>query len=266
MCALILVLSGFASCAGAPKNGEPRFTQRHYTYSVLLVPERLGNSPQLDVAFSLLRMDYPEELAPALHETLYGEIGLDAYKDFVLSEQRKNYRNRAADMPAGGGNTANFNWRYAERFSVKHIFERGLVIERDLETYYGGANAGIITRYYNIEFGVDGFRQVSFDDLFDDYQDDQRLREIVYNELREYSNLDSNQPLSRGIYYSNEPEMTFNFFITEEGLGLHWDPAQIAPYSHGRIQIILPWYSLSSMILYEGIQMLSHKFGIHIFE
>jgi hypothetical protein len=226
----------------------------------------LSKSPQLELAFSLLRMEYPEVHAQAFHEILYGQTSLDEYKDSVINEQRKNYRSKAADLPAAGEGIASFNWRYAENFSVKQTFERGIVVERILETYFGGAHPGRNTQYYNIELGVDEeFRQVVFEDLFDDYQDDQRLRDIVYNELRKYDNLDNNQPLSRGIYYSNEPELTFNFFITDDGLGLHWDPAQIAPHSYGSIQIILPWYAVSSLMLYEGVEMLANKFNIEIF-
>jgi hypothetical protein len=247
-----------------PKIENPQFTQRHYTYSVLLAPENPINSPQLELALSLLRMKYPADQAEALHEILYGEVGIDAYKDFILSEQRKNYRERAG-VPSGGGGTASFNWRYAERFNLKQAFVRGVVIERILETYSGGAHPGKNTQYYNIEFDVDGFRQVTFDNLFDDYQDDQRLRDIVYDKLREYSKLENNQPLSRGIYYTNQPELTFNFFISEDGLVLHWDPAQIAPHSEGSIQILLPWYAVSALMMYEGVEMLANKFDIHIF-
>jgi len=262
-CILSLVLLG---CANVPRIEKPQFTQRHYTYTVLLVPDTPSTSPQLELALSLLRMEYPEDQADALHETLYGEIGLDAYKDYILSEQRRVYRERAGDLPpADRGGTASYNWRYMERFNIKQVFERGLIIERILETYSGGANSGRNTQYYNIEFDVDGFRQVTFDDLFDDYQDDQRLRDVVYEKLREYSKLENNQPLSRGIYFTNEPELTFNFFISEKGLVLHWDPAQIAPRSEGSIQITLPWYAVSSLMMYEGVETLAHKFDIHIF-
>jgi hypothetical protein len=258
--------ASLAGCVGMPKVPNPQFTQRHYTYSVLLAPERLSKSPQLELGLSLLRMEYPADQAEALHQTLYGQIGLEAYKDYIVGEQRKNYRSRAGDLPpADGGGTASYNWRYTERFNIKQVFERGIVIERELETYFGGANSGKNTKYYNIEIDVEGFRYVTFDDLFDDYQDDQRLRDIVYDKLREYSDLEKNQPLARGIYFTNEPELTFNFFISEKGLVLHWDPAQIAPRTHGSIQITLPWYSISALMMYEGIETLANKFNIEIF-
>jgi len=262
LCVLVLVLLG---CASMPKIENPQFTQRHYIYSVLLVPEKLSKSPQLELALSLLRMEYPAVQAEALHSILYGEADLDVYKDFIFEEQRKNYRSRASDLPADGTGAANFNWRYAEKFNVKQIFERGIVIQRDLETYSGGANSGKITQFYNIEIDGNGFRRLTLDDMFASFQEDLQFRDIVYNELRKYSNLDSNQSLSQGIYLNNQPELTFNFFITEEGLGLHWDPAQIAPPSHGSIQMVLPWHVVQPMMLYTGIELLT-KFNIYLFE
>jgi hypothetical protein len=271
-CVLILVLLGsvsLAGCAGTPQIEKPQFTWRHYTYSVLLVPEMLGKSPRLELAFSLLRMEYPETHAQALHDILYGQPSLDEYRDSVINEQRKNYRSRAGDFPpADGGGTASYNWRYVERFSVKQTFERGIVIERDLETYSGGAHFGKTTRYYNIEVNADEFdphkfRLLTLDDLFANYQEDQKLRDIIYKELRDYSNLGTAQPLSQGIYFTNEPELSFNFFISENGLGLRWDPAQIAPHAQGSIQIILPWHIISPLMLYSGIEALAN-YDIHL--
>jgi len=258
---LCVVVLGSASCAGVPRIEKPQFTQRYYTYSVLFTPEKPSNSPQLDLALSLLRMEYPADQAEALHNILYGQASLDVYKDFIIIEQRRNYRGKAADIPSNGGGPA----RYAEKFTIKHIYEQGIVIERDLQTYYGGAHPDRITQYYNIEFDTDRFKQVNFDDLFTSYQEDHQFRDIVYDELREYSNLISTQSLSQGIYFNNQPELTFNFFITEGGLGLHWDPAQIAPYSYGSIQIILPWYMVRPLMLPTGIDLLA-KFNVYLAE
>jgi len=262
LCVLIVVLLG---CAGMPSIEKPQFIQRHYVYSVLLVPEKLGKSPQLELALSLLRMEYPAGQAEALHTILYGQPDLDVYKEQVVNEQRKSYRSKAADLPANATDTSNFNWRYAEKFNVKQTFQQGIVIERDLETFSGGAQSGRITRYYNIQIDSNEYRLVTLDDLFSSFQEDQKFRDIVYEELREYSNLISTQSLSQGIYYNNEPELTFNFFITTDGLGMRWDPAQIAPASHGSIEIVLPWFIVRPLMLYTGIELLA-KFDIYLIE
>jgi hypothetical protein len=247
-----------AGCASVPRIEPQRFTERHYSYSVLLVPEKLGDSPQLELGLSLLRMEYPAEQAEAFHDLLYGQPSPDAYKDFVFNEQRKIYREKAGEFPpADGGGTASYNWRHEERYSIKQIHELGIVIERDLETYSGGANASRITQYYNIEIIGTEHKLLTLEDLFGDFQENQQFRDIVYEELRKYDKLDSAQPLSRGIYFNNQPELSFNFFISDDGLGLYWNPAQIAPRTHGNIQIILPWDIVQPLMEYTALEILA---------
>ena len=261
-CVFILVLLGSAGCVSAPEIEKHQFTERYYTYSILLAPEKLGNSPQLDLSLALLRMEYPEDQVEALHNMLYGQTNVDVYRDMVLSEQRKNYRDKAADMLVKS-DPLNFNWRYAEKFRIKQIHELGIVIERVLETPFGAANPGKITQYYNIEIIEHEYKLLTLDDFFEDFHENAQCRDIVYAELRKYSKLESAQPLSQGIYYNNQPELTFNFFITDDGLGLNWDPAQIAPHSHGSIQIILPWHILSPLMLHSGSAILA-KYDIDL--
>jgi len=265
LCALSLVLLGYAACASVPKIEKPQFTWQHYVYSVLLVPEKLSKSPQLEVAMSLLRMEYPQAQADALHTIMYAQTDLDAYKEMIYSEQRRSYRSKASELSADGSNAANYNWRYAEKFNIRKIHSQAIIIERDLETFYGSAQRSRNKTFYNILIESNEFRQVTLDDLFANVQEDQRFRDTVYDELRNFANLGSAQPLSQGIYFSNEPELTFNFFIAEEGLGLHWDPAQIAPFSHGSIEFILPWSVVRPLMLYTGIELLA-KFDIRLFE
>ena len=263
-CVLALVLSG---CASAPRIEKPQFTQWHYTFSVLLSPEKPNDSPQLELAMALLYMEYPADQANNFNEALYSAASLDEYKDRIISEQRSNYRKGATEAAqAAGENPADYrgyNWRYAETVAIKRAQGQGMTVERVFETYTGGAHPARSTRYYNIDMSGE-HRHIIIDDFFASYQEDSRLRDIIYEELRKYSRLERGQPLSQGIFFSDEPELTFNFFITDEGLGLHWDPYQIAPYSQGSIEIILPWHTIRSLMLYPGIELLT-KFNIYLF-
>ena len=264
VCVLALVLSG---CASAPRIEKPQFTQWHYTFSVLLSPERPNDSPQLELAMALLQMEYPAEQADYLNEVLYSAASLNAYKDRIINEQRSNYRRGATEAARSAGeNPADYkgyNWRYAETVTAKRAQGQGITIERTFEIYSGGAHPVWTRRYYNIDLSSE-YKQLRIDDFFASYQEDRRLRDVIYEELRKYSKLERGQPLSQGIYFNNEPELTFHFFIADEGLGLHWDPYQIAPYSQGNIEIILPWHAIRPLMLYPGIELLT-KFNIYLF-
>jgi hypothetical protein len=272
LCVCLPVWGGL-SCVGTPGIEKPQFTQRHYTFSVLLDPEKPGNSPQLELAMSLLQMEYPEDQAGYLNNLLYSEASLDAYKDKIVSEHRKNYREKAS------GTDKENNWRYSETVNLKRypdsgmVIQRagelnvntprseGIVLERNINSFSGGRQVKS-KRYLNLD--MNGFKQLRIDDFFANFQTEKRLRDIIYEELRRYSGLERGKELSEGIYFSNEPELSFNFFITDDGLGLHWDPDQIAPPSQGEIEVILPWQIIRPMMLFTGIELLT-KFNIHLF-
>ncbi|MCL2126807.1 MAG: RsiV family protein [Treponema sp.] len=260
--ALLCVLT-VAACASAPKMQKPQYSQWYYSFSVLFDPEEPEGSPQLDLSMSLLQMHYPKEQAEYLRGLLYSAPDLDTYKDRIIREQRENYRGRK--MTRGEESPPeeeeNFNWRYAETVRAIYTGERGITVERDYEIYTGGANSQAMRRYYPVD--LEGLRVIKIDDLFPEYQGDE-TRNVVYRELRKYSGLDEDQPLSEGIFFSDEPELSFNFFFTQEGLGLHWDPYEITPRSEGGVTITLPWRDIRPLMLSSGIELLT-KFNIYLF-
>jgi len=233
---------------------KAQFVPRYYTFTVILSPEELSGSPRLELAMTLLQVNYPPERARFLNEILYETNSLDEYKDRVINEQREKARENFFPGQIG------FDWRYTEKISVQNNGNDGWVIKREYGSYIGGAHGLETRRYYVVD--LDGNKLLKVDDLFEDFQGDE-LREIVYTELRNYSGLEEDRPLSEGIYFDDEPEMSFNFFLTQEGLGLHWDPYEIAPYSEGNVEVILPWMSISPLMLKNGVDLLT-KFGINL--
>jgi hypothetical protein len=252
------------ACVSAPKIEKSQYNQWHYTFTVLLDPEMLNDSPRLDIALSLLYMEYPAEQAHYLSDLLYSTDNLDIYKDRIIEEQRKKYRSSIADMATipARKESASYNWRYAETVTLKSSLQQGIVIERDYDIYSGGAHGLNTKRYYVLD--MNERKQLRINDFLANYQREKRLRDVVYFELGKRSGLDSSQKLSQGIYFSDEPELSLNFFVSNDGLGLHWDPYQIAPYAGGNIDIILPWQVIRPMLLTDGIQLLT-KFGIYLF-
>jgi hypothetical protein len=265
------------ACSGNPKSfiEKPQYSQWYYTYTVLLTPEYPCDSPKLEIALSLFQVKYPPEQAAFVNQVLYSTSGLDSYKDLVVMEQRENYRKSLSYLEdlaieellifdSDGFETEDLessNWRHTEKFAPICPKNKGIIIERTKETYSGGAHGMRTKRYFVID--LEEQKLLKIDDFFDDYQGD-RMRDLIYKELRKYSGLGKNQPLSEGIFLNDEPELTFNFFLNEEGLGLHWDPYEITPYAEGSVQIILPWKEIRPMLLNSGMELLT-KFNIYLF-
>jgi hypothetical protein len=226
-------------------------------------------------------MNYPDRQGEYLSEALYLTDSFDVYKDRIIEEHRQRYRRMLpASARSAGREAAAYNWHYSERVNINRMYPdvagarhsrarksrknqpqeiRGMVIEREINSY-SGCGPELKQKRYSV-FDMDGLAQVRIDDLFIDYQGNTVLRDIVYEELRKHSKLERTQALSKGFYFTDRPELSFNFFITDEGLGLRWDPEQIAPYSVGAIEIILLWQVIRPMMLDTGVELLA-KFGI----
>jgi len=263
-CVLILIVL-ISACVSTPKREKVQQDLWYYTFTILLNPDRPHDSPKLDVELSLLNVNnYPAEQAEYLNKLLYSTNSFDEYKDQVIEKQRKRYRDSLFDTATHSveKNSASHHWHYAESINIKSSGQQGIIIDRDYYIYSGGAHGLSTKRYYVID--MEQQKQLRINDLFADYQGDNRLRDIIYFELGKYSRLKSGQKLSEGIFFSDEPALSFNFFVSNEGLGLYWDPYQIAPYAYGNIKIIIPWQVIRPLMLTESIELLT-KFGIYLF-
>ena len=258
---LALVLSA-VSCVSAPQREKAQFSPWHYTFAILFDADQPEDGPRLEILLSLLRMNYPAEQAEYFNEILYRGSDFNGYRDWLLSEHREDYRDSLSAMTDfDRGIMASNHWKYAETVNIIIAEENGIVVEREFYNYSGGARGFSTKRYYVLD--MEERQLIKVDDLFLDFQGE-TTRNAIYEELRNYSGLGADQPLSSGIYKSDHPELSFNFFIAEEGFGMHWDPDEIAPHSEGGIDIIVPWRKVRSLLLQSGMQLLT-KFGIYLF-
>jgi hypothetical protein len=207
-------------------------------------------------------MNFPADQADFFHKTLYSGSGLGAYRDRVINEQTEIYRRTetAANFPEGEGRSS-LNWYYTEQVKVNGAENKGIVVERTLNSYAGGAHGQPSKKYYALD--LDSLRQVSINDLFGNYHD-ARIKEMIYDELRNYGNLAKGQPLSEGGFFSDAPELTDNFYVTEQGLGLYWNRYEIAPYAMGPIDLVIPWRDIRPRMLHSGMELMT-KFKIYLF-
>jgi len=151
----------------------------------------------------------------------------------------------------------------------QHV-ERYMLVKRDNYEYKGGAHGMGTTLYY--VFDLTDKRVLCICDFFREGTEE-RLYEIIKNELRGYNDrtaaqgtavLGDDKPLSQEIFLTDEPGVTENIFISEEGMCLNWAPYEIAPYAAGSIEILLPWKTIRPLLKHDAMELLE-KFGIHMF-
>jgi hypothetical protein len=257
VCAMIYI-----ACKSTPRTPPPQFVQRNFTIAVHFNPDRPEDRQQLDMSMSLLQMMHPAANAAFFNDALYSGLDPDRYKDQVVREQREAFFSRQSSLVVmDRGRRQSANWYYRENVTAGNTEYPGIVVEREVETFTGGAHGLRTKQYYVID--VDSPRLIHIEDLFQDYLGD-RTRALVYEALRKHSFLGEDQPLSEGMFFSDEPELSTNFYVSEEGVVLRWDPYEIAPFSEGEIEILLPWRTIRPMMKHSGMEMMT-KFNIYLF-
>jgi hypothetical protein len=262
---ILLMFAGLALLAGACKSGhsskedETAYRPKEYAFSVLLFPEQPEESPDMNFNLSILDTEKTGKKASFFNELLYEGDTPDKYKDNLAETYQRTYQHLEASSEAPEEPPASFNWEYKETMKVWNPGGGGLVITRDKEYYLGGAHGMNTRQYYVID--AEAPRLLGVGDFFRDPQDPELLR-LIQEALRSYCGLAEGTPLSEGIFYDDElEELSGNFFISEKGLGLHWDPYEIAPYSAGQVEISLPWETIRPLLKNSAADILA-KFGI----
>lgn len=223
---------------------------------ILLYPDS-SQSPKLEMRIDFLEASNENELDKILKAQFYEGLDSQSYANKVFSELEKEYGElrlgengfSETDRPP-----ASFNWDYNETVSVSLVTGgKGgiatdgefLVLGRNKEYFSGGAHGNQEKQYLVIDTG--SWEVLSLPSLIRDtaFPDVQRL---VIAKLAHRSKLKPGLPLSEGGYFTDAPELTENFFLTDKGLGFYWNQYEIAPYSFGPITVIIPWKELTGFI------------------
>ena len=227
---LFCIGAAFFACASSvPAQQATVFGMVEFTHTVNLL--RDIPDPRMTMVFSLLEAGGNVKDIEFINKNLYQGQSPAQYKDAVIQEWQTDYLENREYAGSQDPLPAVFNWEYWEKMDFNLFKERGMTVRREIYTYSGGAH-GMGTVKYSV-FDLADKRVLKMDDFF---RDDtvERLYSIVKSELLRYNNargyavLGEKEPLSQGIFFSDNPALTDNFFINKEGMGLNWEPYKIA--------------------------------------
>jgi hypothetical protein len=256
---LVVLFPIACKSAGAPVDGNssPGKEARDYvavvkTRAVFLYPDAPDTSPKLEIALSLL--DSPRENRQFVLDTLYDGLKLEEYADKRLVGYDKMYGEmrfvveRIPDM-----STLTLNWYYNEAFAYNAGNAKLAVISREWEYYTGGAH-GMRNKDYYV-FSLGDKRRLALNDIIrDEARPD--LDNLVEAALRKLMEIPDWIPLSEQGFFDNSPQKLDDFFLTPRGMGFQWDPYEIAPYSMGIIEIVIPYSELHGMLTASGLGLI----------
>jgi len=277
ICAACLpgILTAVGSCASAaPVSIETEYRRVEFSRNVVMFPDNDSASPRMDCTFSLLEASGRREDVKFFNDRLYQGRTPAQYAEALIQNRRTEYMLNSEFAASVNPAPAGFNWEYSETMDFYLLMERCMVVRRDNYEYKGGAH-GLGTVLYYV-FDLTDKRVLYIRDFFREGTEE-RLCDIIKKELRSYNDraagagaapetavLGNDKPLSQGIFFTDEPVITENFFISQEGMGLNWAPYEIAPYAAGSIEIVLPWKTIRPLLKHDAMELLE-KFGIYMF-
>jgi hypothetical protein len=250
----LILLALAAGCALSPraggKGGTPASPFLEEARELPLFPEEGPGGPRLRISLSL----FDPRSAPGrvsgelLRDSLYNGYEPGDYAEGLIMAKSRDYLAlREAEYPG-----ESLNWEYSERIEPLPSPERGspgaslLLFARIREYYEGGAHGMREARFFVID--PERGRLLRLEDLAGG-ENPGALRELAGAALRRSSGLGPGAPLTEAGFFEEElGELPANFFPSPEGLVLHWDPYEIAPYALGPVRLLIPWGELGDLL------------------
>jgi hypothetical protein len=246
--ALSVLILG-AACGNGPARQNDgaggQFHVRSIRDSVLLDPGRKNGGPRLNLDINVLEVSGSRDMADFFSLLLYNSQKTSQYRESLIEMYRSAYRGMDAGEEDSGGPSPAPDWEYGETIDLETFSGRWMVLCRVQESFTGGAHGMSQKSYYVVD--RKNLRVLKWDELFHDPKSPE-FYGLILEALRTYSGLEKDAPLSSGIYFENEPGMSADFFLRREGLGFHWNPYEIGPYSEGHIETLIPWEKLEPFL------------------
>ncbi len=147
-----------------------------------------------------------------------------------------------------GATSAPIDWRIERIAKLLHADQGVATFEVIDRGFLGGAH-GFDTRTV-LTFDLTSGKRVTLSDIVSE-ESQARFEEIVEREFRRVRKIPLERSLQdEGIFLSEKGTlpMTENIGIISAGLLVHYNPYEVAPYSFGPTQVIIPREALSGML------------------
>ncbi|MDR2101178.1 MAG: RsiV family protein [Treponema sp.] len=261
----VLVLSCFFlpnGCTGLPRNtatgGDPEgplYQKAVQEESILLYPDRKDRSPRMSFQFTLLDASGPRNQKQFFRDVLYQGDSPEKYKEKILRRYEREYLEMyTAAEPEADFPRDSLNWFYIETMERDKIAPQAVVVRRTRDYYTGGAHGMRETEYFVLDLIT--MKRLSLEDTISPGSTP-ALKAEVETALRDRAGLGPEKPLSQGIYFEDTVDPSRNFFLNSQGMGFHWDPYEITPYSEGSIEIIIPYNKIMKFLSPQALALIA---------
>jgi hypothetical protein len=205
--------------------------------------------PALNISLSLLDVSGFTALRKNFQDIFYQGLSIADYIDEFTNTISMEYQ---AQKDAGMAGES-LNWFYRETVALCAKTSATMVVSLDREYYTGGAHAMTERNYYVFDLG-NGNRLFLADILEEDALS--ALQKLAEGELRSAMNIPLRVPLTEKGFFSDSLDILYDFYISSRGMGIQWDPYEIAPYSTGPMEILIPSNLIGGLLNPRGLSLL----------
>ena len=267
---VLIVTSILASCEGNRRGGKS--TRIEYDSIVYAdhIPLLIENDTTMPFADVNISFTYPTKFRDAeslarleqiFKGTFFGDIEYDSMTpqeamDQYVSNYTERYKSLSnyyyEDLARLESNIPTWYWYYMQT-SNKILFENDSILSYAVEygDYEGGAHGSYSIIYTNID--LNELVTISEEDLFvPDYY--RRLTDkIVKSLMKQYDVDNPDSLLSNGFFTIEDIVPNNNFWLSDDGINYSYNQYEIAPFSMGVIDVLVPYSELGDIILPDGI-------------
>jgi hypothetical protein len=206
------------------KKGSPRAT----ISQCVIVPGESSNAITSDsLRKIILNMFSRREFAKNDPAWVLNSLQWTYFEDYTATNEAI-YK----DMP----DSHSLDWEYLKMMHV--IFNDADFLTFYVETYaFTGGAHGLQTDEYSVVHTKTGSLLKATDIFIPGYEGG--LAVLLTRKLKSVNGLQENQKLSDNGWFTDEIRPNENFYLTDEGIGFHYNPYEIAPYSNGTTDIFL---------------------------
>ncbi|MDR2618293.1 MAG: DUF3298 and DUF4163 domain-containing protein [Treponema sp.] len=257
---VVAAVALLASCRSGPETaGEaPEISAFKVEETIILEPERNvspetgGTAPRMRISLSIPVLSGAGEAGPLqqlIQNALYKGMDPRTYAGALITDFKSQYHAAWEDYGNNQGPGEIFNWEYTETWESPVNTPLLLVLSREKEYYLGGAH-GMREQLWLV-LDREKSRHTALADIVPDEKQG-LLAAAALKALREKAGLKEGEPLSQGGYFEGFV-LTENFYLLPGGMGFHWDPYEIAPYSHGPVDIVIPYRNIRDLLTPWGL-------------
>ena len=265
---LLLMGLNLISCIQDKSKNDIKFDKLEIKEKVFLLSENDTTLPYSDVKFEYtypVKFNNKEDLSrlqQIFNGTFFNDESYDSLtpKD-ALNEYLKDYAAEyrlLADQyykdkeSLESDQMPSWYWYYHYKTN-KILFNDVNILSYSVEhsDYTGGAHGSLNALYYIID--LKNLTTITEEDIFKPNYHNYLTSKIIKMLMKKYDVTEADQLMNEGFFDINEIAPNNNFWMNDEGIHYVYNQYEIAPYSMGPIEIVIPFDEITSIIIPESI-------------